>query len=310
MAAPGIPANYLVICFAADIRFPDAGPLPQLGGSGGGIELRDHDDIPAIIDIPFHGDSGNIFTNKAGGFLLVRRDRPSSYQLTTNLPGNLNFLNPVPQSELKFVICSTQFQIPASYSKGRCMLATWQDDHPLNQHPSFGTQLAATRKARGLSQQQLAESLGISVDMLTYYERRAKNPSADIVARAAGLLGVTSDDLIGSSSKARKKSGPPSQIEQRLTALRQLPRDKQKVVLQLLASFLPTKPGGAERDARCLTLRGERGTPDGREDAIEPRRGALAAAPRSGSGPQDSENHARRSPDTRPIKLSHAGCGA
>lgn len=109
---------------------------------------------------------------------------------------------------------------------------------PTKPAPSFGTQLAATRKARGLSQQQLAESLGISVDMLTYYERRAKNPSADIVGRAAGLLGVTSDDLIGSGSKARKKSGPPSQIEQRLTAVRQLPREKQKVVLQLLDSFL------------------------------------------------------------------------
>jgi hypothetical protein len=36
-------------------------------------------------------------------------------------------------------------------------------------------------------------------------------------------------------------------------------------------------------------------------------RGALAAAPRSGSGPQRSEKHVKRRPDTRPAELSHAG---
>jgi hypothetical protein len=40
----------------------------------------------------------------------------------------------------------------------------------------------------------------------------------------------------------------------------------------------------------------------------EATQGVSAAAPRYGSGgPQNSENHARRSPKTRPAKLSHAG---
>lgn len=56
-----------------------------------------------------------------------------------------------------------------------------------------------------------------------------------------------------------------------------------------------------------LTLQGERETADGRADATEPRREALAAAPRSGSGPQDSEKHARRSPDTRPTSSATRG---
>jgi hypothetical protein len=39
--------------------------------------------------------------------------------------------------------------------------------------------------------------------------------------------------------------GPPAVIEERLQALQRLPRGKQKVVLQLLDSFLQTnaKPG-------------------------------------------------------------------
>jgi hypothetical protein len=37
-------------------------------------------------------------------------------------------------------------------------------------------------------------------------------------------------------------------------------------------------------------------------------RGTLAAAPRSGSGPQRSEKHARRRPDTRPASSATRGC--
>ena len=47
---------------------------------------------------------------------------------------------------------------------------------------------------------------------------------------------------------------------------------------------------------RSLTLRGERTASTGRADVTEPRRGALAAAPRYGSGPTRSEKHARRAP--------------
>jgi DNA-binding transcriptional regulator YiaG len=37
---------------------------------------------------------------------------------------------------------------------------------PTKPAPIFGTNLAALRKARGLSQPQLAEQLGVSLDML------------------------------------------------------------------------------------------------------------------------------------------------
>jgi transcriptional regulator with XRE-family HTH domain len=75
--------------------------------------------------------------------------------------------------------------------------------------------------------------------MLIYYERRAQNPSADFVGKAAAALGVSADDLLGKPKATRRgKPGPPSVIEERLQAVRNLPREKQKVVLQLLDSFL------------------------------------------------------------------------
>ncbi len=111
---------------------------------------------------------------------------------------------------------------------------------PINQAPPFGGNLAVLRKARGWTQPQLAEALGITLAALTYYERQARNPSAEFVAKAAKLFNVSVDELLGHAVRPARKSGPPSQIEERLRAVRSLPREKQKIVLQFLDSFLQT----------------------------------------------------------------------
>jgi DNA-binding transcriptional regulator YiaG len=43
--------------------------------------------------------------------------------------------------------------------------------------PLFGQRLSALRKARGLTQRELAEALGTTREMVDYYERRAINPA-------------------------------------------------------------------------------------------------------------------------------------
>jgi transcriptional regulator with XRE-family HTH domain len=110
----------------------------------------------------------------------------------------------------------------------------------LNEAPPFGRNLAALRKARGWTQPQLAEMLGISLNGLVHYERKATNPSAEFIGKVAKLFNVSVDELLGHAVKPARKSGPPSQVEERLLAVRKLPREKQKVVLQLLDSFLQT----------------------------------------------------------------------
>jgi hypothetical protein len=90
-------------------------------------------------------------------------------------------------------------------------------------------------------------------------------------------------------------------------------------------------PRGERSEATSLAFRGERWTPDGREDVTEPTkrseiasrrlpegRGSRnagpeatrgAAATRSGSGPKRSGKHPGRSPDTRPASSATRGCG-
>jgi len=109
---------------------------------------------------------------------------------------------------------------------------------PLKPAPAFGANLAALRKARGLTQPQLAESLGITPEMLNYYERRATNPSADFIGKAAAFFGVSADDLLALDTKVPRKPGPPSHLEQLTARLAKLPRAKQKVVVEMLEGIL------------------------------------------------------------------------
>jgi transcriptional regulator with XRE-family HTH domain len=109
---------------------------------------------------------------------------------------------------------------------------------PINEAPTFGRNLAALRKARGWTQPQLVEMLGISLNALVHYERKATNPSAEFLGKVAKLFNVTTDELLGHAVKAVRKPGPPSQLEARLEQVRKLPRPRQKLVLELLDTIL------------------------------------------------------------------------
>lgn len=111
----------------------------------------------------------------------------------------------------------------------------------INEAPAFGAKLAGLRKAQGWTQPQLAEKLGITLATLVYYERQAKNPGAEFVSKVAKLFNVSVDELLGHSVKPTRKPGPPSRLQQLTEQLAELPRNKQKVVVEMLEAFLQKK---------------------------------------------------------------------
>lgn len=75
---------------------------------------------------------------------------------------------------------------------------------------SAGNRLAALRKARGLTQEQLATVAGVSRRRIAYYERETQHPPTTILPCLAEVLGVTTDELLGanigqSQTEAKRK---------------------------------------------------------------------------------------------------------
>ena len=61
---------------------------------------------------------------------------------------------------------------------------------------SFHETLARLRRARGVSQRQVAADLGISQALLSHYENGAREPGLAFVCRVCDYYGVSADYLL------------------------------------------------------------------------------------------------------------------
>jgi len=100
---------------------------------------------------------------------------------------------------------------------------------------SFGTRLAASRKAAGYTQAALGAELGVSQRMIAYYESPEANPPATMLAAMATVLGVSVDVLVG-VVPLPKRTGKPSnsRVQRRLQQLEKLGPQEQRQVWQLV----------------------------------------------------------------------------
>lgn len=70
----------------------------------------------------------------------------------------------------------------------------------------FAQRLKTLRKERGITQQQLADGVGISKGGLSYYENAGRTPDISILERFADYFGVTTDYLLGRTNAQTPKA--------------------------------------------------------------------------------------------------------
>ena len=67
----------------------------------------------------------------------------------------------------------------------------------------FGEKLKLLRKRSGLSQEQLAQRLGVTKGMVSSYETSMRMPSYPVLLKIAQLFHVSADVLLGMASDER-----------------------------------------------------------------------------------------------------------
>lgn len=114
----------------------------------------------------------------------------------------------------------------------------------------MGARIAQARKERGLTQQQLADALGISQQTLAHYEVGRVGVGAPMLPRLSELLDLSFDEILLGQPTVRLpgKRGPASRLEQQLDAIARLPKAEQRAVSTLLTAVLAqhTAPAGQE----------------------------------------------------------------
>lgn len=60
----------------------------------------------------------------------------------------------------------------------------------------FPAKLATFRKQKGLTQERLAEKVGVGIAQMRRYEKGASSPTLEVIKNMSRVLGVSSDELI------------------------------------------------------------------------------------------------------------------
>lgn len=109
-------------------------------------------------------------------------------------------------------------------------------------HTAFGKRLFSLRKMRGLTQVQLAEALGTTQRVISYYETEAELPPSTAIIPLARVLEVSADELLG--LKRTEPNGNNSIQKQRLwkrfQKMEALPTKDQRAVIRLINSLAGT----------------------------------------------------------------------
>jgi transcriptional regulator with XRE-family HTH domain len=101
---------------------------------------------------------------------------------------------------------------------------------------SFGQRMFALRKARGLTQVDLAKALGTTQRVISYYETGAPLPSASFLVALAQTLAVTTDELLGARpAKLNQEKPQRRRLWKRFQRMESLPERDQRAVIRVLS---------------------------------------------------------------------------
>jgi transcriptional regulator with XRE-family HTH domain len=121
-------------------------------------------------------------------------------------------------------------------------MLTWMDSMPIGKDEKaffarIGARIAQVRKAQNITQAQLAELLGVSQQTITAYEVGRRRMPVSALPTLARHLGVAVEELMGEQPPAARR-GPAPKLQQQIERIQQLPRSKQRFVIEMLDTLL------------------------------------------------------------------------
>ena len=122
-------------------------------------------------------------------------------------------------------------------------MLTWIDSMPIGKDEKaffaqLGTRIAEVRKAQGITQVQLAEVLSVSQQTINAYEVGRRRMPVSSLPTIARHLGVSIEELLGDTSAAARKRGPAPKLQQQIERIQQLPRTRQRFVMEMIDTVL------------------------------------------------------------------------
>ncbi|MEO0826899.1 MAG: helix-turn-helix transcriptional regulator [Cyanobacteria bacterium J06642_9] len=99
---------------------------------------------------------------------------------------------------------------------------------------SVASKLAGLRKKRGLTQQALADAMGLHVTQIKRYESGDSQPSLEAIKKLSQTLCVTTDSLIFEEDEL----APDADLALQFRAVSQMPPEERRIIQELLKGMI------------------------------------------------------------------------
>lgn len=106
--------------------------------------------------------------------------------------------------------------------------------HVWNYPMSIQQRLISLRRERDLTQQEMADTIGVHVNQIRRYEAAATQPSLDALKKIAVTMSISIDSLVFDDNER----GPTDDLKLQFEAVCRLPDDDKKAVKLLLEGVI------------------------------------------------------------------------
>ncbi len=121
---------------------------------------------------------------------------------------------------------------------GRIMAAL-TSPFPMSQDHArqLAQRVTTLRQAKSLTQAVVAERLGIAEGRYSHYERGIRKFPVGLLPKLVEVLECSEAELLG-APPPKVKRGPPSEWEKRIAVIKDLPRDKQREIQNVVDALI------------------------------------------------------------------------
>lgn len=103
---------------------------------------------------------------------------------------------------------------------------------------SFGKTLGRVRRARGMTQTELAQRIGITQSNISHYEKDTFRPNSEMLNRIAQVLDVSTDVLLGRKAPRSEAPVVGRKLLRRMQQIEKLPKRDHDALLRIIDAFI------------------------------------------------------------------------
>ena len=102
-----------------------------------------------------------------------------------------------------------------------------------------GQRVARLRRERGITQEELAEMLGVTQPVVSDYERDEIRLHGELLLQLAQILHASVDEILGRETRKRQDATVKNRrLARRLQQIEKLPKRDQQAILRTIDAFL------------------------------------------------------------------------